>query len=117
MPEGAAAEGFGNVGAAVSLLGREGERRVSLFTSALPDEGKSFTCTNYALALAQQGYRVLLVDGDLRRPTMHKIFQLSATKKFNSDLNAEVPGIVDCLVAETNLESAARPIPPEQIDI
>ena len=116
-PEGPAAEAFRNLRAALSLLGPEAERRVSLFTSAVPDEGKSFTCTNYALALAQQGYRVLLVDGDLRRPTMHKIFQFSATKKINSDLNAEVPGIVDCLVAETNLESAARPIPPEQIDI
>src|SRR5437667_10056221 len=116
-PEGPAAEAFRNLRAALSLLGPEAERRVSLFTSAVPDEGKSFTCTNYALALAQQGYRVLLVDGDLRRPTMHKIFQLSATKGINSDLNAEVPGIVDCLVAETNLESAARPIPPEQIDI
>jgi len=117
VPEGPAAEAFRNLRAALSLLGPEAERKVSLFTSAVPDEGKSFTCTNYALALAQQGYRVLLVDGDLRRPTMHKIFQLSAAKTINSDLSAEVPGIVDCLVAETNLESAARPIPPEQIDL
>src|SRR5207237_8150589 len=101
----------------VSLLWLQTDRTVSLFTSVVSDEGKSVTCTNYALALAQQGYRVLLVDGDLRRPTLHKIFQLSSTKGIGSDLSAEAPGIVDCLVAETNLESAARPIPPEQIDI
>jgi succinoglycan biosynthesis transport protein ExoP len=117
IPEAPVAEAFRTLRAALSLLGPEVERKVSLFTSAVPDEGKSFTCTNYALALAQQGYRVLLVDGDLRRPSLHKIFQLSATKRISPDLSPGVPGIVDCLVDETNLESAARPIPPEQIDI
>jgi len=117
IPEGPAAEAFRNLRATLSLLGPEAERKVTLFTSAVPDEGKSFTCANYALALAQQGYRVLLVDGDLRRPSMHKIFQLSAPKTINSDSSAEVPGIVNCLVAETSLESAARPIPANQIDV
>jgi len=74
-PESPAAEAFRNLRAALSLLGPEVERKVSLFTSALPGEGKSFTSANFSLALAQQGYRVLLVDGDLRRPNMHKIFR------------------------------------------
>lgn len=88
-PEGQAAEAFRNLRAALSLLGPEAERRVFLFTSALPNEGKSFTCANYALSLAQQGYRVLLIDGDLRRPTQHKFFP-------GGDPNAG--GIVDYLV-------------------
>src|SRR6478672_64271 len=74
-PESPAAEAFRNLRAALALLGPEAERKVSLFTSAVPNEGKSFTSANYSLALAQQGYRVLLIDGDLRRPTMHKIFR------------------------------------------
>jgi len=64
-PESPAAEAFRNLRAALSLLGPEVERKVSLFTSAVPNEGKSFTSANYSLALAQQGYRVLLIDGDL----------------------------------------------------
>src|SRR5207247_4404110 len=68
IPEGPAAEAFRNLRATLSLLGPEAERKVTLFTSAVPDEGKSFTCANYALALAQHGYRVLLVVGDVRRP-------------------------------------------------
>jgi succinoglycan biosynthesis transport protein ExoP len=116
IPEGPAAEAFRNLRAALSLLGPEAERKVTLFTSAVPDEGKSFTCANYALVLAQQGYRVLLVDGDLRRPSIHKIFQLSAAKNIDSGSSTGVLGLVDCLVEETNLESAARAISAEQVD-
>lgn len=116
-PDEPAAEAFRNLRAALSLLGPETERKVSLFASAVPDEGKSFICTNYALALAQLGHSVLLVDGDLRRPSMNEIFQLPATTRISSDLRADIPGIVDCLVGERDLESSARPIPPEQIDV
>jgi len=101
-PGGVIAEGFRNLRAALSLLGPEVDRRLFLFTSALPDEGKSFTSVNYALALAQQGHRVLLIDGDLRRPSIHKIF----AKKDSSE-GAEV-GVVDYLVGNVELKQAAR---------
>jgi len=101
-PGGVIAEGFRNLRAALSLLGPEVDRRLFLFTSALPDEGKSFTSVNYALALAQQGHRVLLIDGDLRRPSVHKIF----AKKDGSE-GAEV-GMVDYLVGNVELKQAAR---------
>jgi len=116
-PEGPAAEAFRNLRAALSLLGPEVERKISLFTSALPNEGKSFTSANYSLALAQQGYRVLLIDGDLRQPNMHRIFHFpEAMKKNNSDED-RAPGVMDCLVGEADLSSAARPIPAGEIDI
>ena len=111
-PEGPAAEAFRNLRAALSLLGPEAERKVTLFTSAVPDEGKSFTSANYALALAQQGHRVLLIDGDLRRPSMHKVFGLADAEN-NMD---DVPGIVDALVGEIDLVSAARLISARHID-
>src|SRR5205823_4784579 len=101
-PGGVIAEGFRNLRAALSLLGPEIDRRLFLFTSALPDEGKSFTSVNYALALAQQGQRVLLIDGDLRRPSIHKVF----AKK--GDNNKSEVGVVDCLVGNVELKQAAR---------
>jgi polysaccharide biosynthesis transport protein len=117
-PESPAAEAFRNLRAALSLLGPEAERKVSLFTSAVPNEGKSFTSANYSLALAQQGYRVLLIDGDLRRPNMHKIFHFpQPAKANNSEEEDGPPGVMDCLVGEADVASAARPIPAGEIDI
>ncbi len=101
-PSGPIAESFRNLRAALSLLGPEADRKVFLFTSALPNEGKSFTSANYALALAQQGHRVLLVDGDLRRPSVHKVFRDPAGGK------NEHPGIVDYLVGAVELKNAVR---------
>jgi succinoglycan biosynthesis transport protein ExoP len=116
-PESPAAEAFRNLRAALSLLGPEAERKVSLFTSAVPNEGKSFTSANYSLALAQQGYRVLLIDGDLRRPNMHKIFRLPNANKGNNSDEDTLPGVTDCLVGEADLASAARVIPPGEIQL
>ncbi len=113
-PESPAAEAFRNLRAALALLGPEEERKVSLFTSALPNEGKSFTSANYSLALAQQGYRVLLIDGDLRRPTMHKIFRFPTVKNDSDDA---APGVIDCLLGEAEVVSAARRIPAGEIQI
>jgi len=117
LPESPAAEAFRNLRAALSLLGPEAERKVSLFTSALPSEGKTFTSANYSLALAQQGYRVLLIDGDLRRPALHRIFRFpEAMKKNNFDEDSGA-GVLDCLVGKADLASAARSIPAGEIDI
>lgn len=101
-PGGPIAESFRNLRAALSLLGPTADRKVFLFTSALPNEGKSFTSVNYALALAQQGHRVLLVDGDLRRPNIHKIFRKEGEAK------KDYPGVVDYLVGAVTLKDAAR---------
>ena len=112
-PESPAAEAFRNLRAALSLLGPEVERKVSLFTSAVPNEGNSFTSANYSLALAQQGYRVLLIDGDLRRPNMHRIFHFpQPAKTNNSEEEDGAPGVMDCLVGEADVASAARRFQP-----
>jgi succinoglycan biosynthesis transport protein ExoP len=112
-PEGPAAEAFRNLRASLSLLGPEVERKVFLFTSAVPNEGKSFSSANYALALAQQGYRVLLIDGDLRRPSLHKIF-LPTSEEAKPE---EESGIVDCLVGAADLSSVVRTVSAGRLEL
>ena len=51
-----------------------------LVTSAGPGEGKSTTVANLGVVMAQQGQRVILVDSDLRRPNLHKLFDLPNTR-------------------------------------
>ncbi len=60
-------------------------------------EGKSTTIMNLATAFAQNGDRVLIVDSDLRRPTLHKILELS-----NSI------GLTDCLLGQASLDQAIK---------
>lgn len=56
---------------------RRKNHKVLMVTSVIENEGKSTVSANLALALAQAGYRVILVDGDMRRPAVYKIFDLS----------------------------------------
>ena len=52
------------------------ELKVLACTSAMPREGKSTTIANLAVTHAQQGQKTLLIDADLRRPTMHQIMEV-----------------------------------------
>lgn len=114
-PEGPAAEAFRNLRATLTLAAPESERRVVLFTSAVPGEGKSFTSANYALSLAQQGHRVLLIDADLRRPSLHEIFRPASVDK--SGERQHTPGIVDCLIGNVTLTDAARAVAADEVDV
>ncbi|MGI2327526.1 CpsD/CapB family tyrosine-protein kinase [Planococcus sp. YIM B11945] len=53
------------------------DMKTLLFTSASKEEGKSTTSANMAIVYAESGKKVLLVDADMRRPTLHHTFQMS----------------------------------------
>ena len=75
-PQSNPSESIRSIRAAVAL-GDHGEKlRVLTVTSTLPSEGKSVIAANLAIAMAQTGFRTLLVDADMRRPRLHKAFQL-----------------------------------------
>ena len=64
--------------------------RSLLVTSAAPGEGKTTTAANLAVAHAEQGQRTLLIDGDLRRPSIHRNFQLSSVVGLSNALLGEI---------------------------
>ena len=63
-----------------------------LVTSTTPEEGKSTTLANLAVTFAQAGHRVILVDADLRRPMLHKLFGLPNSIGLTSLFIADAPG-------------------------
>lgn len=72
------AESFRATLTSMLFSGHNGARpRVLVFTSAAPAEGKSTITANLAIALAEAGQRVLLIDGDMRQPRLHTVFSLS----------------------------------------
>jgi capsular exopolysaccharide synthesis family protein len=91
-PHSIVAEGFRTMRAQLFLRKQDADRRVFLFTSANPGEGKSFTALNCAAAFAQQGLRTVLVEADVRRPGIAR--QLSPTY-------AKAKGLTDYLERES----------------
>ncbi len=69
-----AAEAFRGMRAALGTSGRSSGARSFLFTSARSVEGKSTVAMNFAASLAQQGYRTLIIDANLRTPVMDSVF-------------------------------------------
>jgi succinoglycan biosynthesis transport protein ExoP len=63
--------------------------KIILVASAVPDEGKSTVAVNFAITLALSGARVLLVDGDLRRGELHRVFGLTNEQGFGDVLRGE----------------------------
>jgi len=77
-PTSSPAEGFRTLRAAISLAKNADKLRVLAFTSTIPSEGKSLVASNFAIVTSQTGLKTLLVDADLRRPSVHKAFQLQS---------------------------------------
>jgi capsular exopolysaccharide synthesis family protein len=65
--------------------------RVMLVTSALPGEGKTTTASNLALAFAEGGRSVVLIDGDLRRPAIHRLFDAPSSRGLTELIVAMYP--------------------------
>lgn len=78
------AENIRNIRTMVSFSLNAGKVKSLLITSSLQGEGKSFLSSSLATAFAQAGKKVLLVDGDLRRGRLHRIFKISNEKGLSS---------------------------------
>lgn len=97
-----------------------GEIRSLLVTSSLPDEGKSTVAMNLAIAMAEAGKAVLLIDGDLRTPSVHKAFDLPNWVGLSSIL-VDHTSLNDCICSIESVEGlsvlTSGPISPNPAEL
>lgn len=96
-PRSIAAEAYRTLRTNISFSSFNQTLHSLLVTSASATEGKSTIAANLAVAFAQTGSRVILIDADLRMPTQHKIFEL-----------AQLPGLSNVLLNEQSLEHSLQ---------
>jgi capsular exopolysaccharide synthesis family protein len=75
-PQSLAAEAFSNLRATLGANPNAKDIKILMITSTAPGEGKSLVSTNTAIAFAHDNLRTLLIDADMRHPTLHKSFEL-----------------------------------------
>ena len=93
--------------------------RSILVTSSVPQDGKTMTCVNIAIVLAQQGKRILLLDADMRRPNIHRAFGLNGQVGLSNILtgSAKVNDAIQASVQPNLFVIPAGPVPPHPAEL
>lgn len=119
-PRSPIAEAFRALRTAVRMANAVKPIRRLMITSAGPGEGKTFVVTNLAISLAQEGRRVILVDLDLRRPQVHKVFGMQAVPGF-TNLAADPTLTLDQVLKPTSIPTlcilTCGAIPPNPAEL
>jgi capsular exopolysaccharide synthesis family protein len=100
------AEAFRTLRTSISLLSEKSQFRSFLFTSAIPSEGKTFTALNFAFSLAQQRLKTVIVDADMREPTLQR--------ELLED-EGNIPGLSDLLSGRVPLNETLKPTKQENL--
>lgn len=127
-PRSTMAEAFRSIRTSLEIIGTERSLKTILITSPEAGDGKSSVAVNLAINMVQGGKQVILVDGDLRRPTVHKYFEiedrlglsdvLKGSVKIESVLNKYNDGKLRVLTAGAGggEDSPDKFLTPENID-
>ncbi|HEY7065768.1 MAG TPA: CpsD/CapB family tyrosine-protein kinase [Chloroflexota bacterium] len=118
-PRSPVAEAYRALRTNIQFSSLDTDLRTLLVTSAGPNEGKSTTLANLAVVMAEAGKRVLAVDCDLRRSSLHTLFDLENTRGFTSlflDEGVDPPPIQDTAVPNLRVLTSGPPPPnPSQV--
>lgn len=98
----------------ISFANINGEIKSMMVTSSEPSEGKSTFSANLAITYAKQGRNVILVDADMRKPTVHKTFNVSNTRGLSTILSGN--STIEDSIKYTSIDNlnviTSGPIPP-----
>ena len=118
-PTSGIAEAMRSMRTGLALSSAEGAPKVLHFTSTSPGEGKTTTAVNTAINFAQTGSRVLLVDADLRNPSLHKIFNKPNDVGLSNYLTADATpaGITQATGIDNLFLATSGPVPPNPAEL
>lgn len=118
-PRSIASEQYRTIRTNIQFSAIEDDIRTIVITSSSPGEGKSTTAANMAIVFAQQGKKVLLVDADMRKPTVHFTFNTMNTMGLTNVLTRQAE--LDRAVTKTDIERLdilpSGPIPPNPSEL
>ena len=118
-PRSALAEAYRSVRTALQFSTADGAPKRLVVTSTTRNEGKSTTSLALAINFAQMGQRVLLIDADMRNPTVHKLLGISNEFGLSNLLSSDNRG--DKMITPTSVPNlsvlTAGPIPPNPVDL
>lgn len=115
---GARSEAYRQLRTNMQFVNVDAAPRVIAVTSAIPGEGKTTTALNLAAALAEGGYRVCLIEADLRRPNLAKVLGLVSDVGFTTALIGKVKAADVLQNAGRNLAVlACGPVPPNPSEL
>jgi capsular exopolysaccharide synthesis family protein len=100
------AESIRSIRTAIVFSSPDEGSKTLVVTSTGPHEGKTLVASNLGLALAQAGQRTVILDGDLRRPRIHDVFDVG-----------QDPGLSNVLVGDSTLSAALRPTTVPQLSV
>lgn len=114
-----AAEAYRALRTSVLLSSAGRPPKTVLVTSSQPGEGKTTTCVNIAISLAQLGASVLVIDADMRKPTVHKVFGVDYLRGLSTFLsrNVEIQSLIQKLPVKNLSLLPCGPIPPNPAEL
>ncbi|MBI5118037.1 polysaccharide biosynthesis tyrosine autokinase [Candidatus Poribacteria bacterium] len=116
------AEAFRSIRTALAFSGMNGSLKNVLVTSASRGEGKSLSSVNIAVMMAQTGKRVILIDADMRKPRLHKIFSAPSSPGLSNLLAGEgVSGLREAIQPVAGIDGlkllTCGPLPPNPAEL
>lgn len=118
-PKSQIAEQYRNIRTNIHFSTVGSDIRSILVTSPSAGEGKTTTIANLAVVFGQQGKKVLVIDADMRKPTLHEFFQVDNRSGLTSVLSGQAP--LEKCVHETGMENvsflSSGPVPPNPAEL
>jgi len=119
FPKFSIAEDYRTVRTSILFSHADGAPKTISFTSTLPQEGKTATVSNLAISFAQLEGKVLLIDADLRKPRLHKVFQIRNMAGLSGFLAGKTP--FEEIIQRTTVENIwiipSGPHPPNPAEL